>query len=284
MSAGAALTGGLVRALRAWPAVLVLYLAQLVPSALAAYGGASLTGSPVGLGLAEFLTSRPLDLNRLVEVFAALNAGPALGGGAAAVWPLVAGGALLAPLLYALVSGGVIERLRGGPGGFMVQSLAWFWPLARLWLLAGFVGAAWLALALGLAAVSPVAPLVMFGLWPLLGDAAFELARTAMVARGERRAWRGLGLGVWRLRRGLGPLLLYLVLLVPSAVVFVGHSVAVTGDGGLAALAVAQLWAVAGSLVKAWRLGAAVVLWEQSGALTTAPTPAASRVGAFGRR
>jgi len=268
----AALRDGLIGAARAPWLALILYLTNLVPAGLVALAlGLAAADRPWLLGVfgGDWL-------NVLVELAAAAIADgrPAEALGAALLVPLVLGvGLLVQGLLYALVAGGILERLRGSGDGavsFRRGCARWFWPFVRLGLLGmtlfvplalfGVLALAALGDVLGAggALVGAVAWLGVLGGW-------LELARAGMVARGDSRAAHALGraarlalhrrclihlLPAWLILTALG-------LAPPTAQLAVSDgSIAGSGLGEV----LAQLTLLSGAWIKVARLATALAL------------------------
>ena len=207
----AAARQGIAAAVRQPLLALPLYLANLVLGLVPA--------SVVALGLARLASDRPWAgvllepgwPNQAAELAAATGAW--LGGltddpdgrlgaavGAVGLAAALSGLALvLQGLLYNALAGGILERLRDGPGTpFWAGCRRWFWPFTRLGIL-GIILLGLLALGGGLVleivgAVLGPSEVVVVGLaWLSVVNGWLELARAGMVRRGDPGAARALG-------------------------------------------------------------------------------------------
>lgn len=260
-----------------------LYAASLASAAVPAALGAlafSLVGadrpwapSPVEPGWA----------NLLLELVAALAAGSgserraSLAANAwltAATMLAVPLAALFQWLAYALLAGGILERLRrGSEEHFWPSCRRWFRPFVRLGILGlaafGAVGLGGAALVGGaLDGLGAGVGLVGVALWLSMVDGWLELARAWMLDRDERRAARSLAAATRALAvpRTLPLAVTAWVVLGAVGLALLGLQLAASGlpDWTTSALAT-QAALLAGAWLQVIRLGVALALVETFG-------------------
>ena len=199
----AVLRDGLVAAARDPLLALALYAGNMASAALVAALGLLALGAAAGDG--DGGGERPWVagllggdwLNLLVEIVAAGVAGGRVGEAALTAVLLAAIGGLalcLHGLVYALLAGGILERLRDGARArFWLGCRRWFWPFVRLGMLgvAAFAGLG-LGGVLALARLDPVlgssAVLLGAAAWVAVLNGWLELARASMVAGEDQSA------------------------------------------------------------------------------------------------
>ena len=266
---------GLVRAARRPLPALILYLVSLAPAVLAV----GLAALAFGLGAGDrpwavgLLGGEWLDL--LVEIVATGSASGRLAEVALPTILLVTVGGLawlLQALLYALVAGGILERL-GDAGGarFWPGCRRWFWPFVRLGLLGTvlFVAlavAGTLALDALDAALGAGAGWLGIAVWLAVLGGWLELARAGMVARGDPGAAAALGRAA---RLALRPRRLPHLLAVWLVLAAIGAGVAAAQvaatDEPVAGPVLGQVALFAGAWLKVARLATALALDRQLG-------------------